>query len=138
MPNSRGAALGGGKGCAMASVDVVVLVGSLRKESLNRKVANALIALNAAPLKFGFAEFGHLPLYNQDLDGDNPPAPWVSFRQQIKRADAALFVFPEYNRSVPGALKNALDIASRPYGKSSWDGKPGARISVATGGIGAF
>jgi chromate reductase, NAD(P)H dehydrogenase (quinone) len=121
-----------------AAENVVVLVGSLRKESLNRKMANALIALNAAPLKFGFAEFGHLPLYNQDLDGDNPPSAWVTFRQQIKSADAVLFVTPEYNRSVPGALKNALDVASRPYGKSSWDGNPGAVISVSLGAIGAF
>jgi len=120
-----------------ATANVVVLVGSLRKESLNRKIANVVIALNAAPLKFGFAEFGHLPLYNQDLD-DNPPAEWIAFRQQIKSADAALFVTPEYNRSVPGALKNALDVASRPYGKSSWDGKPGAVISVSPGAIGAF
>src|SRR5258706_1412925 len=122
----------------MASADVVVLVGSLRKESLNRKVANALIALNAAPLKFGFAEFGHLPLYNQDLDGDNPPAPWVSFRQQIKSADAALFVTPEYNRSVPGALKNALDVGSRPYGKNVWNDKPGAVVSASPGAIGGI
>jgi chromate reductase len=121
-----------------SAANVVVLVGSLRKESLNRKIANALIALNAAPLKFEFAELGHLPLYNQDLDGENPPSPWVTFRQQIKSADAILFVTPEYNRSVPGALKNALDVASRPYGKSTWDGKPVAVISVSPGVIGAF
>jgi len=77
----------------MASADVVVLVGSLRKESLNRKVANALIALNAAPLKFGLAEFGHLPLYNQDLDGDNPPAPWVPFVSKSK-VPTRLFCHP--------------------------------------------
>jgi len=121
-----------------SAATVVVLVGSLRKDSLNRKVANAVIALNTTPLKFEFAEFGHLPLYNQDLDGDNPPSAWVTFRQQIRSVDAALFVTPEYNRSVPGALKNALDVASRPYGKSSWDGKPVAVISVSPGAIGAF
>src|ERR1039457_496618 len=120
------------------AANVVVLVGSLRKDSLNRKTAHALIALNAAPLKFEIAEIGHLPLYNQDLDGENPPPAWVSFRQQIKSADAVLFVTPEYNRSVPGVLKNALDVASRPYGKSAWDGKPGAVISVSPGGIGGF
>jgi chromate reductase len=117
---------------------VVVLVGSLRKDSLNRKMANALIALKIPSMKFEFAEFGHLPLYNQDLDGENPPAPWVSFRQQIRSADAFLFFTPEYNRSVPGALKNALDVGSRPYGKSAWDGKPGAVISVSPGAAGGF
>jgi chromate reductase, NAD(P)H dehydrogenase (quinone) len=121
-----------------SAANVTVLVGSLRKDSLNRKVANAVIALNTEPLKFEFAEFGHLPLYNQDLDGDNPPAAWLAFRQQIRSADAVLFVTPEYNRSVPGALKNALDVASRPYGKSSWEGKPGAVISVSPGPIGGF
>jgi chromate reductase len=117
---------------------VVVLVGSLRKDSLNRNMANALIALNIPSLKFEFAELGHLPLYNQDLDGENPPAAWVSFRQQIASADAFLFVTPEYNRSVPAALKNALDVASRPYGKGAWDGKPGAVISVSPGAAGGF
>jgi chromate reductase len=96
-----------------------------------------LITLNTTPLKFEFAEFGHLPLYNQDLD-DNPPAAWSAFRQQIKSADAALFVTPEYNRSFPGALKNALDVASRPYGKSSWENKPTAVISASPGAVGGF
>jgi NAD(P)H-dependent FMN reductase len=119
----------------MSSVaNVVVLVGSLRKESLNRKLANALIALNAAPLKFEIAEIGNLPLYNQDLDGDNPPPTWVALRRLVKGADAVLFVTPEYNRSVPGCLKNALDVASRPYGSNNFDGKPGAVISVARRG----
>ena len=123
----------------MSSVaNVVVLVGSLRKESLNRKLTNALIALNAAPLKFEIAEIGNLPLYNQDLDGDNPPPAWVALRRQVKGADAVLFVTPEYNRSVPGCLKNALDVASRPYGSNNFDGKPGAVISVSPGAVGAF
>jgi chromate reductase, NAD(P)H dehydrogenase (quinone) len=77
-------------------------------------------------------------LYNQDLEGENAPAAWVSFRQKIKSADAVLFVTPEYNRSVPGALKNALDVAARPFGKNMWDGIPGAVISVSPGAIGAF
>jgi chromate reductase len=118
--------------------NVAVLVGSLRKDSLNRKVAHALIALNTAPLKFEFVEIGHLPLYNQDLDGENRPAAWVSFQQKIRSADAFLFVTPEYNRSIPGALKNAIDVGSRPYGKSAWEGKPGAVISVSPGAIGGF
>jgi chromate reductase, NAD(P)H dehydrogenase (quinone) len=121
-----------------ATANVAVLVGSLRKESLNRKMANALIALNAAPLNFQMMEIGNLPLYNEDLDKENPPAVWLAFRQQIKSVDAVLFVTPEYNRSVPGALKNALDVGSRPYGKSSWDAKPTAVISVSPGAIGAF
>jgi len=120
------------------TANVVVLVGSLRKDSLNRKMANALIALNAAPLKFEFAEIGNLPMYNQDLDGETPPAAWVSFRHQIKSADAYLFVTPEYNRSVPGVLKNAIDVGSRPYGKSSWEGNPAAIMSVAPGALGGF
>ena len=120
------------------AANVVVFVGSLRKESLNRKIAHALIALNTAPLKFDFAEIGNLPLYNNDLDDDNAPASWLALRRQIRAADAVLFVTPEYNRSVPGVLKNALDVASRPYGRSAWEGKPGAVISVSPGGLGAF
>ncbi len=127
------------KGYAVSSAaNVVMLVGSLRKESFNRKVANALIALNATPLKFEFVEIGGLPLYNQDLEDENPPAPWVAFRRQVSGADAVLFLTPEYNRSVSGCLKNAIDVGSRPYGKSAWDGKPGAIISVSPGPLGAF
>jgi chromate reductase, NAD(P)H dehydrogenase (quinone) len=117
--------------------NVAVLVGSLRKESLNRKVALALSTLAPPSLKLGIVEISPLSLYNQDLDS-NPPLAWVAFRQQIMAADAVLFVTPEYNRSVPGVLKNALDIASRPYGHSVWDGKPGAVISVSPGSSGAF
>lgn len=97
---------------------VVVLVGSLRKESLNRRVAMALPALHAAPLEFEIAEIGTLAWYNQDLDGDRPPPEWVAFREQVSAADGVLFVTPEYNRSVPGVLKNAMDVASRPYGRN--------------------
>jgi chromate reductase len=116
---------------------VAVLVGSLRKESYNRKLANALATLVPSSLKLEIVEIGSLPLYNQDEDA-SPPAPWVSFRQQVKAADAVLFVTPEYNRSVPGALKNAIDVGSRPYGHSAWDGKPGAVISASPGAIGGF
>ncbi|MFO0995549.1 MAG: NAD(P)H-dependent oxidoreductase [Alphaproteobacteria bacterium] len=122
----------------MATVrDVAVLVGSLRKDSINRKMANALIGLAPPSLKLGVLEIGQLPLYNQDLD-ETPPAPWTAFRERVKAADAVLFVTPEYNRSVPAALKNALDVASRPYGKSVWNGKPGAIVSVSPGAIGGF
>ena len=117
--------------------NVAVLVGSLRKDSFSRKLAKALETLAPEGLKLAIVEIGDLPLYNQDLD-TNPPAPWAAFRQRIKAADAVLFVTPEYNRSVPGVLKNAIDVASRPYGKSSWEGTPAAIISVAPGALGAF
>jgi chromate reductase len=117
--------------------DVAVLVGSLRKASLNRRMAHALIALAPAGLTLRTVEIGELPLYNQDLD-DAPPATFGTFRAAIKAADAVLFVTPEYNRSVPGVLKNAIDVGSRPYGGSVWDGKPGAVISVSPGAVGGF
>ncbi len=117
--------------------DVAVFVGSLRKESFNRKLANALIALAPAPLKLEIVEIRHLPLYNQDDDA-NPPAASVAFKERVQKADAVLFVTPEYNRSVPGVLKNAIDVGSRPYGKSAWNAKPGAVISLSPGAIGAF
>ena len=116
---------------------IAVLVGSLRKDSFNRKMARALIALAPASLELEIIEIGGLPLYNQDLD-DHPPAPWAEFRERLARFDAVLFVTPEYNRSVPGVLKNAIDVGSRPYGSSKWDGKPGAVVSVSPGAIGGF
>jgi chromate reductase, NAD(P)H dehydrogenase (quinone) len=117
--------------------DVVVLVGSLRKDSINRKVANALVELAPRSLKHSVVEIGQLPLYNQDGDA-NPPPEWVSFRKRIKATDAVLFVTPEHNRSVPAALKNALDVGSRPYGQSVWSGKPGAVVSASPSAIGGF
>ncbi|MBI3596626.1 MAG: NAD(P)H-dependent oxidoreductase [Nitrospirae bacterium] len=118
--------------------NVAVIVGSLRKDSFSRKMANALAALAPASLRLQIVEIGQLPIYNQDLDDANPPAAWVSFRERIKAADAVLFVTPEHNRSVPAALKNALDVGSRPYGKSTWNGKAGAVVSVSPGALGAF
>jgi chromate reductase, NAD(P)H dehydrogenase (quinone) len=117
--------------------DVAVLVGSLRRDSINRKVAHALAELAPAELRLSIIEIGQLPLYNQDCD-DNPPAEWTAFRERIAAANAVLFVTPEYNRSVPAALKNAIDVASRPYGKSAWNGKPGAVVSASLGGISGF
>ena len=117
--------------------DVAVIVGSLRKDSINRKVANALAEVAPASLKLSIVEIGHLPIYNQDGD-DAPPAAWTSFRERIRSADAVLFVTPEHNRSVPAALKNAIDIGSRPYGKSAWNAKPGAVVSASPGAIGGF
>ena len=116
---------------------VAVIVGSLRKDSINRKVANALADLAPAELKLGIVEIGQLPMYNQDSD-ENPPAAWTEFRTRIGAADAVLFVTPEHNRSVPAALKNALDVGSRPYGKSAWSGKPGAVVSASPGAAGGF
>jgi len=116
---------------------IAVLVGSLRKESFNRKMARALTALAPESLKLEIIEIGGLPLYNEDLE-DNPPASWREFRERLIKFDGVLFVTPEYNRSVPGVLKNAIDVGSRPYGKSVWGGKPGAVMSVSPGAIGGF
>lgn len=117
--------------------DVAVIVGSLRKESFNRRVANTLIELAPTSLKPGIVEIGQLPFFNQDLE-PTPPKEWVAFRDRIRPADAVLFVTPEYNRSVPGVLKNAIDVGSRPYGQSVWNGKPGAVVTAAPGSIGGF
>jgi chromate reductase len=117
--------------------DVAVLVGSLRKDSINRHVANALIEVAPPSLKLEIVTIGDLSFYNQDLE-ETPPAAWTTFRDRVKKANAVLFCTPEYNRSVPGVLKNAVDIGSRPYGKSVWAGKPGAVISASPGAIGGF
>jgi chromate reductase len=116
---------------------IAVFIGSLRKDSFNRKMANNLIRLAPPSLKLEIVEIGHLSMYNQDLDED-PPQQWREFRQCVQSYDGVLFVTPEYNRSVPGVLKNAIDVGSRPYGQSSWDGKPGAVISVSPGALGGF
>jgi len=116
---------------------VAVLVGSLRKESLNRKMAQALADVAAGVLQLDIVEIGNLHLYNADLESSVPEA-WASFRDTVRRADAALFVTPEYNRTVPGVLKNALDVGSRPYGKSVWSKKPAAVVSVSPGAMGGF
>jgi chromate reductase len=116
---------------------IAVLVGSLRKGSFNRMMAHALVKLAPENLSLKIIEISQLSLYNQDLD-DNPPSEWIEFRSRVRESDGVLFVTPEYNRSVPGVLKNAIDIGSRPYGQSAWDGKPGAVISVSPGAIGGF
>ncbi len=123
----------------MPARNVAVLVGSLRRESFNRKVAHALIDLAPSSLKLEIVEIGDLPHYNQDADeaGQIPQA-WSAFRQRVRAADAVIFVTPEYNRSVPGVLKNAIDVGSRPYGQSVWDKKPAAVVSVSPGAIGGF
>jgi chromate reductase len=116
---------------------VAVLIGSLRRDSLNRNMARALEGLAPSSLRLVEVPIGGLPLYNQDLDQD-PLPPWVEFRDRIRAADAVLFVTPEYNRSIPGGLKNAIDVGSRPSGHSVFRGKPAAVISVSPGAIGGF
>lgn len=124
----------------MAAVrSVAVLVGSLRKASITRRVADALARVAPASLSLAQLEIGGLPHYVQDADDERrPPDPWVAFRHAIRSTDAVLFVTPEYNRSVPGVLKNAIDVASRPLGESAWDGKPAAVVSVTPGAMGGF
>ena len=117
---------------------VAVIVGSLRKEAFSRRVANALRAMQPATLNLELVEIGDLALYNQDLETDNPPAAWTTFRNAIKAHDAVLFVSPEYNRSIPAPMKNAIDVGSRPYGKACLTGKPCAVVTTSPGVYGGF
>ncbi len=116
---------------------IAIIVGSLREGSINRKVARSICALRDDNLDCSMIEIGDLPLYNQDLDSC-PPSQWARFRDQIAAADGVLFVSPEYNRGIPGVLKNAIDVGSRPYGQSVFDKKPGAIVTVSPGSIGGF
>ena len=116
---------------------IAIIVGSLREGSLNRRVAKSICAIPGDDLDCSMVEIGDLPLYNQDLDG-NPPEQWTRFRQQVGASDGVLFVSPEYNRGVPGVLKNAIDVGSRPYGKSVFDKKPAAIVTASPGSIGGF
>ena len=116
---------------------IAILVGSLREGSFNRRVAKSICAIRGDNLDCKTIEIGNLPLYNEDLD-KTPPEEWVRFRDEIAPADGVLFVSPEYNRGVPGVLKNAIDVGSRPYGKSVWNGKPAAIVTVSPGSIGGF
>jgi chromate reductase len=116
---------------------IAIIVGSLREGSINRKVARSICALRNDNLDCSMIEIGDLPLYNQDLDA-NPPAQWVRFREQVGAADGVLFVSPEYNRGIPGVLKNAIDVGSRPYGQSVFDKKPAAIVTASPGSIGGF
>jgi chromate reductase len=116
---------------------IAVLVGSLRAGSLNRKIAEVLVRMAPKDLSLETVGISDLPLYNEDLDG-HAPREWQAFRERIKASDAILFVTPEYNRSIPGALKNAIDVGSRPEGASVWDGKPGGVITASPGAIGGF
>ena len=118
---------------------IAILVGSLRKDSINRKVARSICAIRDDNLDCAMVEIGDLPLYNQEYDepGHSPPQ-YERFRDQVRQANGVLFVTPEYNRSVPGVLKNAIDIGSRPYGQSVFDKKPAAIVTASPGAIGGF
>jgi chromate reductase, NAD(P)H dehydrogenase (quinone) len=119
------------------SYKIAIIVGSLRKDSLNRKVARSICALRGDNLDCSMIEIGDLPLYNQDLD-TSPPEQWTRFRKQVASADGVLFCSPEYNRGIPGVLKNAIDVGSRPYGQSVFDKKPAAIVTASPGAIGGF
>lgn len=123
----------------MENKRIGVFVGSLRKESFCKSIAWNAIELAPDGLQFEVVELGDLAMFNQDFDDEGrTPAEWTAFREKVKEFDGVLFISPEYNRSVPPVLKNALDIGSRPYGANVWDGKPGAVISVSPGGLGGF
>ena len=117
---------------------VAVLLGSLRAHSFSRTLVHALGTMLPEPLSFDIVEIGDMPFYNPDLEGPQAPAAWQVFRRRILEADALLFVTPEYNRSVPAVLKNAIDVGSRPYGQSVWQGKPGGVITISPGRLGGF
>ena len=116
---------------------IAIVVGSLRQDSINLKVAKSLCAMAHDRLDCDIVPIGDLPLYNQEYDADSP-APYARFREKIAGAEGVLFVTPEYNRGVPGVLKNAIDVGSRPYGESVWNQKPAAIVSASPGGIGGF
>ena len=120
------------------SKTVAVIVGSLRRDSFSKQTAAAIARLAPQDLRFEQVPIGELPLYNEDLETDHPPRAWSVFRERIRKADAVLFVTPEYNRSVPAALKNAIDVGSRPYGASVFDGKPAAVVSMSVGALAGF
>ena len=120
----------------MAQLNIAVVVGSIRKESFNRQFAEAFVKLAPQDVKFNFIRIDDLPLYDQDSDAAAPVPAVARLRDEIKAADAVLFFTPEYNRSVPGVLKNAIDQGSRPWGKSVWSGKSAAVLGVSVGAIG--
>ena len=119
----------------MATHNIVVIVGSLRKESFTLKIANALARLAPDTLKLDVTTLHDISFFNQDLEA-NPPADWLAFREKLQKADGVIIVTPEYNRSIPGVLKNAIDVASRPYGKSSFNGRPMGIVSNSPGPLG--
>jgi chromate reductase, NAD(P)H dehydrogenase (quinone) len=117
---------------------VATIVGSLRKDAFSRRAAEALHALQPPTLNLDFVEIRDLPLYNFDLETSDPPTPWTEFRNRVRDADAVLFVTPEYNRGTPAAVKNAVDVGSRPWGKSVWDRKSCGIVSTSPGPLGGY
>ena len=118
------------------TLTIALHIGSLRRAAWSRRIADELIALSPATLALQAVPIGELPLYNADLETESPPAAWTAYRQAITAADGLLFVTPEYNRGMTGALKNAIDVASRPYGKNVYNGKPAALVTLSTGPLG--
>lgn len=128
-----------GEEITMGKKVIGVFVGSLREGSFSKTIANFVSSLVPEEFEMRMIGLGELPLFNQDLEENGTePAAWTKFRDEVKQVDGFLFVTPEYNRSIPAVLKNALDVGSRPYGKSVWNGKPGGIISVSPGGLSAF
>lgn len=123
----------------MTRYKIAIIAGSLRKDSINRKIARSICAMEEGRIDCSIVPIGDLPLYNQDYDGSpQEPASYAVFRDAIAKADGVLFVSPEYNRGMPGVLKNAIDVGSRPSGKSVWNRKAAAIVSASPGGIGGF
>lgn len=122
----------------MATKKIAIVVGSLRKDSFSGKIAKTMTGLAQGKLDMQIVEIRDLPMYNQDDDTETPPQAFTVFRDAIRAADGVLFITPEYNRSVPGALKNAIDVGSRPYGKAAWANKPCAIVSQSPGALGGF
>ncbi len=121
----------------MSKKTVGFIVGSLRKNSFNKAIANYVSGLIPSDYEVKFIDISNVDLFNEDLEG-NPPASWTKLREDVKACDSFLFFTPEYNRSIPAVLKNALDVASRPYGQSVWAGRPAGIVSVSLGGIAGF
>jgi chromate reductase len=115
-----------------------LIIGSLRKAGFTRMLGTAVMQLAPASMTIHEVGIGDLPLYNLDLETDSPPAQWTTFREGVKKADGVLFLTPEFNRGIPGALKNAIDVGSRPWGHSVWNGKPTAVMSITPGPLGAM
>jgi chromate reductase len=122
----------------MKPLDIVAIVGSLRRDSFTRRLVQAMQLIAPVSLSFDLLPVQSFKLYNEVEETGSPPKPWTDFRERVRRADAVLFATPEYNRSVPGVLKNAVDIGSRPYGRSVWSRKPAAVLSTSPGALGAF
>ena len=121
----------------MKTKKIAIITGSLRKDSYGKKFANALIGLAPETLKLETVDISELPYYNEDLEND-VPVQWKKFRDTMKTYDGVIFVTPEYNRSIPAVIKNAIDVGSRPYGQNAWNGKPGAILSYSLGPIAGF